>query len=129
MTSVRQAARDAGRLWRLCLIDGSPDVNRVRLVVDQVIASGRKSRLAVLASFLRLVKRDSDRRTAQVGSAAPLDDSTRGAVEEGLARRFGHAMSTTFTVDPALIGGIRLMAGGELFDDTVRARLAALEVH
>jgi F-type H+-transporting ATPase subunit delta len=128
MTDVRRAARDAGRLWRLCLVDGSPDAGRVRRIADELCASGRKGRLAVLAGFLRLLKRDRDRRTAEVDSAVPLDAATRAAVENGLARRFGRAMTTTFVVDPALIAGVRLKAAGELFDDTVRARLAALEI-
>jgi F-type H+-transporting ATPase subunit delta len=128
MTALRQAAGDARRLWRLCLVDGSPDTGRVRQVVEQVIASGRKGRLAVLARFVRLLKRDTDRRTAEVDSAAPLDPATRAAVEDGLSRRFGRAMATTFVVDPSLIAGLRLKAAGELFDDTVRARLTALEM-
>jgi hypothetical protein len=128
MTDVRRAARDAGRLWRLCLVDGSPDAGRVRRIADELCASGRKGRLVVLAGFLRLLKRDRDRRTAEVDSAVPLDAATRAAVENGLARRFGRAMTTTFVVDPALIAGVRLKAAGELFDDTVRARLAALEI-
>jgi len=128
MNPARQAARDAGKLWRLCLVDGSPDPDRIRRVVDQVVASGRHSRLSVLAGLLRLVKRDLDGRTAKIDSAAPLDEATRTAVEQGLARHFGRAMATTFAVDPALIAGIRLKAAGELFDDTVRARLAALEM-
>jgi F0F1-type ATP synthase delta subunit len=128
MTTVRQAARDARKLWKLCFVDGSPDQTRVRQVVDQVISSNRHSRFAVLAGFLRLLKQDRDGRTAEVDSAAPLDDATRNVVEQGLARRFGRAMATTFVVDPSLIAGIRLKAAGELFDDTVRARLSALEI-
>jgi F0F1-type ATP synthase delta subunit len=128
MSSIRQTSRDAAKLWRLCLADGLPDADRVRQVVDQVIASGRHHRLEVLARLMRLLKRDRDERTAKVGSAAPLDEATRATVQEGLARRFGRAMSTTFVVDPSLIAGIRLKAAGELFDDTVSARLAALEI-
>jgi F-type H+-transporting ATPase subunit delta len=128
MSTVRQSARDAARLWRLCLVDGSPDADRVRSVVDQVIASGRHNRLAVLAGFMRLLRRDRDERTAEVGSAAPLDEGTRTNVERGLARHFGRAIAATYVVDPSLIAGIRLKAASELFDDTVRARLAALEM-
>ena len=128
MISVRQTSRDAARLWRLCLVDGLPEPDRVREVVEQVIASGRHHRLEVLAAFMRLLKRDRDRRTAEVGSAAPLDEATRTVVQQGLARRFRRAMATTFVVDPSLIAGIRLRAAGELFDDTVSARLAALEI-
>jgi F-type H+-transporting ATPase subunit delta len=100
----------------------------VHRVVDQVIASGRHHRLEVLAGLMRLLKRDRDERTAEVGSAAPLDEATRATVQQGLDRRFGRAMSATFVVDPSLIAGIRLKAAGELFDDTVSARLAALEI-
>ena len=128
MTAARLAARDARQLWQFCLVDGSPDMNRVRQVVDQLMSSNRHSRFAVLAGILRLLKRDDDQRTAEVDSAAPLDDATRTAVEQGLARHFGRAMATNFVVDPSLIAGIRLKAAGELFDDTVRARLAALEM-
>ncbi|HKF65294.1 MAG TPA: hypothetical protein VKB36_02160, partial [Vicinamibacterales bacterium] len=60
MTKVRQAARDARQLWQFCLVDGSPDMNRVRQVVDQLMSSNRHSRFAVLAGILRLLKRDHD---------------------------------------------------------------------
>ena len=122
-----QAARDAVRLFRLSLVDGTPDVGRVRQIVNDLVASKRRRRLAVVDGFMRLLKRDFAARMAEVESAAPLDDSTRATIETGLARRFKRAIATTFAVDPTLIGGVRITTASEVYDDSVKARLSALE--
>jgi F-type H+-transporting ATPase subunit delta len=127
MKTARQAERDARRLWRLCLVSGSPDAGRARLIVEEVIASGRTGGSAVLRNFLRLLKRDRDRRTARVESAVPLDADLRTVVEAALACRYGRAIAATYVVDPALIGGIRLEVDSEVYDGSVRARLESLK--
>src|SRR5439155_1453481 len=99
-------ARDAAELWRLSLVNGSLDENRARLVVERVIESRHTGKSAILSQFLRLVRLDRARHAAQVASAAPLDADTRAAVEEGLARRYGRAIATTFVVDPTLLAGL-----------------------
>jgi len=127
MTTLRTAARDARELWHLCLVGGVLDAGRVRRTVERVIASRRGGRLLVLNSFLRLLKRDRDQHAAKIESAVPLDPSTRAVIESGLARRYGRPMETSFDVDPALIAGLRLRAASEVYDDSLRARLRALE--
>jgi F-type H+-transporting ATPase subunit delta len=36
-------------------------------------------------------------------------------------------LRTTFNVDPSLIGGLRITAGTDVYDGSVRARLDAVE--
>jgi len=108
-------------------VNGSLDENRARLVVEQVIESRHAGKPAVLSHFLRLLRLDRALHAAQVASAAPLDAGTRTAVEEGLARRYGRAMATTFVVDPTLIAGMRLKVGSDVYDGSVKGGLAALE--
>jgi F-type H+-transporting ATPase subunit delta len=127
MMTTRQAKRDARQLWHLCLTNGSIDEARARDIVDQVIASGHSGAPAILKQFLRLVKLDTSKRTARVESAAPLAPEVRKAVEDGLAQKYGRAMAATFMVDPALIGGMRLTVGSDVYDGSVKAGLAALE--
>jgi F-type H+-transporting ATPase subunit delta len=127
MKVTRQAARDAARLFRDSLVDGTPDIGRVRQIVTNLLASGRRSRLTVVEAFMQLLKRDFASRMAEVGSAAPLDDETRAAIEAALARRYKRHVATTFVVDQALIGGIRITSASEVYDDSIKARLSALE--
>ncbi len=42
-------------------------------------------------------------------------------------RRYGAALRTTFVLQPALIGGLRIQVGSDVYDGSVRAGLAALE--
>jgi len=125
--TARQVRSDAKRLWRLCLVNGSLDESRAREIVDQLIARGYSGVGPILSHFLRLLKLDRARHTAQVESAEPLAPDVRAAVEEGLARKYPPAMTTIFVVDPGLIGGMRVQVGSDVYDGSVRAGLDALE--
>jgi F-type H+-transporting ATPase subunit delta len=107
--------------------NGSLDERRAREIVDQVIASSHSGAPRILADFVRLLKLDRARHAARVESAEPLALEVRAAVERGLARRYGTAITTTFVVAPALIGGMRVQVGSDVYDGSVRAGLDALE--
>ena len=75
----------------------------------------------------RLVRLDRDGHRAIVESATPLPDDLRIDVQAGLARAYGQGLDTSFEVNPRLIGGMRIRVGSDVYDASVRARLAALE--
>ena len=127
MRTARQATCDARRLWRLCLVHGRPDASRVRDVVDALVETKRSGAQRVLTQFLRLVRLDVARRSVCIDTAAPLEADDRAAVEAAVAQRYGTAMDTAFSVDPRLIGGMRLTVGSDVYDGSIRARLAALD--
>ena len=56
MKITKQAKREAKQLYRLCLVNGLLDENRVRQVVQRVIATGERDCPSILAHFVRLVK-------------------------------------------------------------------------
>jgi F-type H+-transporting ATPase subunit delta len=99
----------------------------VRDIVDGLVETKRTGAQRVLAHFLRLLRLDTARRSARIDSAAPLDADDRAAVEVTLADRYGTAIDTTFAVDPRLIGGMRLTVGSDVYDGSIRGRLAALD--
>ncbi len=72
MKITKQAKREAKQLFRLCLVNGLLDENRVRRVVQRVLATGDRHGPAILAHFLRLVKLDRAQHTATIESATPL---------------------------------------------------------
>ena len=127
MKISNRTKREAKQLFRACLVNGLLDENRVRQVVQHVVAAGRRDCPAILSHFGRLVKLDRARHTATVESATPLPADLLAAIEAGLARRYGPGLTTAFAHRPALIGGMRIQVGSDVYDGSVRAGLAALE--
>jgi len=123
----KQARRDAKELFRACRVNGLLDEAKVRQVVKLVIAAKPRGYFAILNYFQRLVKLDLDRRTARVESPVPLDEPQQASIRTNLARRYGDGLIFAFTQNSALIGGLRVQIGSDVFDGSVEARLAALE--
>jgi F-type H+-transporting ATPase subunit delta len=126
MKISKQSRRDARELFRCCVNNGLLDETRVREAVRAVLAGKPRGYLAVLTQFQRLVKLDMDRRSAKVESAAALTPQEQSVVQANLTRAYGPGLALTFAQDPALIGGLRVQVGSDVYDGSVRARLAAL---
>ena len=127
MKISKRAKREAKQLFRFCLVNSVLDENRVRHVVQHVLAAGRRNCPAILSHFGRLVKLDLTRRTATIESATPLPADLQAEIEAGLTRRYGPGLTTAFGQRPALIGGMRIQVGSDVYDGSVQGRLAALE--
>ena len=127
MKTKKQTQREAGRLFRLCLVDGALDEHRVRDVVQQVIDAGRPGSLNVLARFQRLVRLNRAAHTAHVESAAPLPADVRTSIESSIARLHGAGIVTTYAANPELLGGARVTVGSDVYDSSIQGRLAELE--
>jgi F-type H+-transporting ATPase subunit delta len=127
MKSNKNTRRAARRLFRVCVVDGVLDEGRVRHVAARTAASGRQDALPLLSQFARLVRLDRDRRTALVASALPLPADVRDGVSAQLARTYGPTIRVKFAVDPVLLAGVSIRVGSQVYDGSVRARLAALE--
>jgi F-type H+-transporting ATPase subunit delta len=123
----KQAKREAKQLFRACLVNGLLDEDRVRHVVQQVVAAGRRHCPAILSHFGRMLKLDLARHTAAIESATPVPADLQAAIEAGLSRRYGPGLTTAFAHRPELIGGMRIQVGSDVYDGSVRAGLAALE--
>ncbi len=127
MKITRQAKREAKRLFHLCLVNGFVDEGRSRQVVQSIIQARRRGGLALLSYFWRLVKLERARHTAEVESAVAVPDDLRVSIQAGLERAYGPGINASFVLNPGLIGGMRIKVGSDVYDGSLRARLAALE--
>jgi F-type H+-transporting ATPase subunit delta len=127
MKTSRQIEREAKRLYRLCLVEGVLDEGRVRQVVQLLIESRHRGYLAVLWSLQRLVRLDRQAHSARVETAVPLPADLLASIQARLASAYGTGISMQFAVLPALIGGMRIRVGSDVYDGSVQSELAALE--
>jgi F-type H+-transporting ATPase subunit delta len=65
---------------------------------------------------------------ALIESAFPIDDGQLGDVVGALERRFKRKLNPSVRIEPALIGGIRVVVGDEVLDTSVAARLQQMKV-
>ena len=97
---------------------------KLRNLLSTVIDNGRLSVLPEIASQFRMLVNDRGGvADAQVVSAFPLDAAQQDKLAKVLEKRFGRQLKVAVTVDPTLIGGVRVTVGDEVLDTSVVARL------
>jgi F-type H+-transporting ATPase subunit delta len=126
MKVTKRARRDAKQILRTCHVEGRLDEARVRTALAQLVAREPRGYQGILAHLHRLVRLDLARRSARIETAIPLTPEVQKSVAANLTRRHGPGLDTAFAHEPALIGGMRIRVGSDVYDGSVRARLAAL---
>ena len=126
MKVSKQARRDAKELFRSCIVNGVLDENRVRQVVSKVIQAKPRGFVEILSHFQRLTKLEVERRTAKVESAMPLSPEIQAEVKNKLGNIYGQGLNISFAQNPALLGGLRIKVGSDVYDGSVQAKLAEL---
>jgi F-type H+-transporting ATPase subunit delta len=61
---------------------------------------------------------------ASVTSGSALTDAQRDRLTALLGEAYGSSIQLNVTVDPAVIGGLRVQVGSDVVDSTVLSRLA-----
>ena len=95
--------------------------NFIRVLVEN-------ERLQVLPEirdlFVALKNEHEGIKEAKITSAFPMDDATLKALVADLENRFKAKLNVTVSVDPELIGGVKIAVGDEVIDASVRGKLA-----
>ena len=126
MKISKSARRDAKQLFRMCFANGVLDQARVADTFRKVAESKPRGYLGMLDHFQRRVKLEIERRTARVDSAVPLPPNIAENITNQLTQLYGPGLSISFGQDPALIGGLRIKVGSDVFDGSIQRRLARL---
>jgi F-type H+-transporting ATPase subunit delta len=87
----------------------------------------RLNYIDVLKNYRRLLRFELEKRRARVETASELDSATSSGLVANLKHKYGNDLTTEFIVNPALLGGMRVRVGSDVWDGTVRSRLEQLE--
>jgi F-type H+-transporting ATPase subunit delta len=98
----------------------------VRLAEQAVYGFGGR---AFGSGLTRLVELAAERREAEIAyvtAAKPLTEAEEGRLSASLAAKYGRQVSLKITVDPAVLGGLSVRVGSDLYDGTVARRLSTV---
>jgi F-type H+-transporting ATPase subunit delta len=126
MKGNKQSRREAKQLFKGCQVAGQLDGGRVRQAVSLLIEKKPRGYFGILQELQRLVKLDVSSRTARVESAVALSETQQQSVRENLGRMKGGEVAVEFAENMDLIGGMRVKIGDDVFDGSVKTRLAGL---
>jgi F-type H+-transporting ATPase subunit delta len=126
MKSRKEALRLAKKIFAASLKDGQLDESVVRKVVAKLSETRPRGFLEVADAYWRLVRLEVERNRAIVQSAVALDEPTKAGLVTDLKKKYGPQITTEFSVDPALIGGVKIRVGSDVWDGSVKNRLERL---
>lgn len=127
MKISKQAKRDAKSLFRSTFVGGVLDEGKVRQAVQAVITQRPRGYEAILEHFTHLLKLEQDRMRAQVETAVVAPPELQANITTSLNRIYGKGLNITFVQNPALVGGMRIRVGSDVYDGSLSARLQALQ--
>jgi F-type H+-transporting ATPase subunit delta len=120
---------DAATLEQQVIAALPPDTSReVRNFLLTLARDGKLDLLpAVVQSFEQYGQSNARPLTGEVISAIELDDQQRAKIANDLHGRYGDRLELRYSVDPSLIGGMIIRIGDQVLDNSLRARLSAVQ--
>ncbi len=122
-----ERGRDEKQKLVASLLQGQTAADVIRLA-DLLVENGRLSAIAgeLAGQFERLKLEAEATLEACVASAFPLSAEESQDLTTLLESRYQRKVNVTSTIDPELIGGVRIAVGDEVIDASVRGRLASM---
>lgn len=107
----------------------SPVTPEAKNFVSMLAENGRLTLLPEIGSQFHTLKNAREGAAdAQIVSAFEMSTAQVQDLVAVLEKKFGRKLNPAVTVDPSLIGGVRVVVGDEVLDTSVRARLQKMHV-
>lgn len=97
--------------------------------LSMLIENGRIELLPEIGAQFQLLKNSAEGAAdAEITSAFELNAAQVAELVNTLEKKFSRKLNPNVTVDPSLIGGVRVVVGDEVLDTSVRAKLQQMRV-
>ncbi len=123
----KEIRRRSREMLRASFSDAQLDNGKIATVVESLVTKKPRRYIDVLQHYKRLLRLEIEKRHARIETAVKLDSETSKQIVGRLKRKYGNDLTTEFTVDPALLGGLRVRVGSDVWDGTLRDRLERLQ--
>lgn len=115
------------RLFRLCLEDGKINEASFRKVIKALTEKKPRNYKGILLTLRNLLRAELKKSHIIIESAEKLDEETKTSVEKEMKVRHGNELTFEYKVNSALLGGIRIQKGDDVWDGSLKSRLDRLE--
>ncbi len=127
MKLSKESRKISKALFRSSFTEGTLDDAKVRKIVQTIIEAKPRQYYEILKGYQRLVRLEMKKHQAVIESPESLPESNRKQMEADLRQKHGQDLNFEFKVNPALIAGLRIQIGSNVWDGSVQNRLSRLK--
>jgi F-type H+-transporting ATPase subunit delta len=120
---IQQLAR---QFFKLSFADGAISAAQVGGVLEYIEKHRPAHSMAVLKAYQRLIAAEVARGQAVVEHAGPIDSAALNAIASALAKKYGRPVTAVEKRNDALLAGVRVRIGDDLYESSVAGQLATL---
>src|SRR5580698_10796068 len=123
---AKQAQQLARQLFKLSLVDGVVSAESVGGILAWVEKHRPANPLLVLQAYQRLITVELNRGQIRVEHAGAISAPVLQSINAALAKKYGRTLAITAQPNPALLAGLRVRVGDDIYESSVAGQLAAL---
>jgi len=128
MAADKQTKLLAKQLFKLSLVNGAVSPEQVTGVLGWVEKHSPRRALALLKVYQHLIATELAKSEARVEHAGPVTAATLEAIAAAMTRKYRRPVTTTARPNPALLAGLRIRVGSDVYESSVAGQLASLSV-
>lgn len=125
-SAKKQITQLAKQLYKLSFENGALSADRVAGVLAYVEKHRPAHTLAVLHAYQHLVAAEVARGQAVVEHAGPANQASLHAIAAALAKKYDRPVTAVAQRNDALLAGLRVHVGDDVYESSVAGQLAAL---
>lgn len=127
MAAHSKAAQELARtLFKLSVEHGSVSADRVAGVLAYLEKHRPANPVLVLKAYRRLIAAELARSEVRVEHAGPLAANVLASITAALSQKYHRPLTSTAQSNPALIAGLRIRVGDDIYESSVAGQLADL---
>ena len=123
---ARKAQQLARQLFKLSLVEGVVSAEKVSGVLEYIEKHRPPNPVMVLKAYARYVAAELAKGEAVVEHAGAINDATLAAITATMTRNYGRPVTATAQPNAALLAGLRVHVGDDIYESSVAGQLAAL---
>lgn len=122
----KQVQQLAQQFFKLSLVNGTLSPEHVSGVLAYIEKHHPPQMLAVLRAYQRLIAAEVARGEAIVEHAGPITPAALANITSAMTRRYGRPITSYAQPNAALLAGMRIRVGDDVYESSVASQLATL---
>jgi F-type H+-transporting ATPase subunit delta len=123
---AKKAHQFARQLFKMSVIDGAVSPARVTGVLAYIEKHRVANPVIVLKAYARLVANELAKSQAVVEHAGAINEATLSTISAAMTKKYSRAVTASARPNPALLAGLRVQVGDDVYESSVASQLGAL---